>query len=100
MLQIKVMITITATVDVDETGVKRIGNVGLGMDEYPFPYANPDGSPNRYGNMITSSVLCAGLSNNIHGSEQHNNISSADHLRFVIENLENMFATPITIEKR
>lgn len=52
---------------------------------------NPDGSPTPAGINISTQVLIAGLANNIQFAHDNRMRDSADHLRYIISELERHF---------
>lgn len=91
-------IKVKANVIYSTEGVEKVGKVELDMGALPKELVKDKSNiPDENGNMIVSLVLCAGIANNIHGSEQYNKFPSPDHLRLVIENLEQMTFTPMNI---
>lgn len=60
-------------------------------------YNKPNGLPTKDGTHAATIALIQGLVGNIHYAEQQGYRSSADHLRYIIKELERGFATPVTV---
>ncbi len=60
---------------------------------------NNDGLPTKVGTKALSQAFIQGLVGNIHNAHQKGFWDSAEHLRYIIAELEKGFATPATPSK-
>lgn len=86
-------------------GHNRVQHLGVGFAiDVTEPlnkeqYVDEDGVPNKNGCFIATSVMVQGLLANIHVSHQQGFRDSAEHLRYIIAELERGFIEVPTIEK-
>lgn len=62
---------------------------GDGID--PTAYFEPNGRPNQAGTKILTDVFIQGIAGNIHNAHSTGICDSAEHLRYVIAELEKFF---------
>lgn len=98
------LIKLTTTIDIEPKagGKSTIKGVMLdmklpdGLDE--SAYYDEEGRPNPRGVQAISSTLIQGLLANIHGAHQNLTRDSAEHLRYVIGELERGFVALVKAE--
>lgn len=62
-------------------------------------YLSPDGMPTETGSIVLSHVLVHGLVGNIHLAHQSGFRDSAEHLRWIISELEKGFVSVANVSK-
>lgn len=74
-------------------------NIEISKNLDPKSYHRPDDTLTEIGVKSASSAFIQGLAANIHYAHQHKLWDSADHLRYVIAQLERAFIAVATITK-
>lgn len=98
--------TFTGVVDLtlspnDESGksIHRETSIHLEIDKRldKSGYINKDGTPNKEGSKVLTNTFVQGLIANIHYAHENGLRDSAEHLRFIVSELERCFIEQGTI---
>jgi len=99
-VSLKATSTLFLNHDKDSTTIKEVIfglSVSSNLDE--TKYFDQNDNPTPSGSNAITDCLVQGLIGNIHQSHQSGNRDSAEHLRYIISELERGFVENVTIKK-
>lgn len=96
----EIKVTTKVVIEPKQDGKPKLKGVEInlclppGLDESGYYEGD---HPNSLGVQAITSTLVQGLVANIHGAHQHGTRDSAEHLRYIISELERGFAARVTV---
>ncbi len=101
-MEISFKAEVVLTLDVTSTKINHVStdfNL-IALDNHQEQvYLDSKGYPNAAGSKVLSNVLIQGLVGNIHAAHENKYRDSAEHLRWIISELEQGFASVAYIER-